>query len=354
MKTTLLPKTRSLSLAQSAGILFRGAAPAIRLLMRPSTLAQLPRLLIEGLAPARRMFIQGFNNSELSRLVQSHASVTFVCSHARSGNTWMRYLLSDILMQNQGVQTTTDLAQPHKLVPDYYTDLIEPQSAAAESPGHLIKTHDTISLLQARVSAAIDMRQCRYLYLFRTPEDVLVSLYHIALREKYIRTRNRGDIDLFCLEYLPHWVEHLTSYLDALDNGVAIYLVSYEELLRQPAAVLSDALRWLGIPHTEATVQRAEYNMRFGKLQAMEAKALHGGSRLFRRGVDGSGESELKPETLSQIRAAGKDLMARANERLERQRLKHSGAPARQAGTSVFVAGANSGIGEATAVITTR
>src|SRR5208283_3884663 len=100
-----------------------------------------------------------------------------------------------------------------------------------------------------------------------------------------IHSKAGGNIDLFCLEFLPAWMEHVTSYLDALEGGVTVYLVSYEELLHQPAVVLSDALRWLGIPHTASNVQRAESNMRFGKLQAMEARALHGGSRLFRRGV---------------------------------------------------------------------
>ena len=92
------------------------------------------------------------------------------------------------------------------------------------------------------------------------------------MREKYIHSKAGGDIDLFCLGYLPAWMQHVTSYLDALDGGATIYLVNYEELLRQPAAILSDTLSWLGIPHTAATVQRAESNMRFGKLQAMEAR----------------------------------------------------------------------------------
>jgi hypothetical protein len=347
MKNSELPNAQPLTAAQLAHILCRGTGPALRLLSRSSTLAQLPRLLGEGLAPVRRMFIQGFNNSELARLVQIHAPVTFVCSYARSGNTWMRYLLSDVLLQNQGVETTTELAQPARIVPDYYTDLITPRAATAAA-GYLIKTHDMITMLQGRIGGDPGVRQCRYLYLFRTPEDVLVSLFHISLREKYIHSHSGGDIDLFCLEYLPAWMEHVTSYLDALEGGVTVYLVCYEELLHQPAAVLGDTLRWLGIAHTPATVQRAESNMRFGKLQAMEAKALSGGSRLFRRGVDGSGASELKPETLSRIRAATKDLMARANQSLARQRLKDRPEPAPQSSSSTFPADSRRGSGETT------
>jgi Sulfotransferase domain len=345
MKQTKLPSSQPLTIAQSARILCRGTVPALGLLMRGSTFAQLPRLLLEGLAPARRLFIQGFNNSELARLVRAQARVTFVCSYARSGNTWMRYLLSDIRLQNEGLETTTDKAQPAKIVPDYYTDLITPR-ASTESCGYLIKTHDMISQLQKRIGGNSGIRQCRYLYLFRPPEDVLVSLFHISLREKYIRSNAGGNIDLFCLEYLPAWVEHVTNYLDALDNGVTIYLVCYDELLRQPAAILSNALRWLGIPHTTDSVQRAESNMRFGKLQALEARALNGGSRLFRRGVDGSGVSELKPETLAQIRAATRDVMARANESLARQRSNERSGLAAQANASPPTDGSFSGRSE--------
>jgi hypothetical protein len=341
MKETLLPSTQPLTIAQSARIVCRGTGPALGLLLRGSTFAQLPRLLLEGLAPARRMFIQGFNNSELARLVRAQKPITFVCSYARSGNTWMRYLLSDIRLQNEGVETTTDVAQPAKIVPDYYTDLITPRAATTDV-GYLIKTHDMIPQLQERIGGDAGVRKCRYLYLFRPPEDVLVSLFHISLREKYIHSNAGGNIDLFCLEYLPAWVEHVTNYLDAFDSGVTVYLVCYDELLRQPAAVLSNALRWLGIPHTMDSVQRAESNMRFGKLQAMEARALNGGSRLFRRGVDGSGVSELKPDTLSQIRSATKDVMARANESLARQRSKERPGLISQSNPSSFADGSHS------------
>jgi len=338
VKNTKPANAKPPTAAQFAQILCRGAGLTLRLLSRPSTLVQFPRLLGKSWALARRAFNQRFNNRKLARFVHDHTRVTFVCSYPRSGNTWMRYLLSDVLLQNQGVETKTELARPARVVPDYYNDLIHPRAARAEGAGYLIKTHDMISMLQVRIGGDPGVRQCRYLYLFRTPEDVLVSLFHFSLWEKYICSNSAGDIDLFCLEYLPTWTEHVTSYLDALESGVSVYLVCYEELLREPAAVLDDTLRWLGIPHTPAIVQRAESNMRFGKLQAMEAGDLNVGSRLFRRGVAGSGASELKPDTLSQIRAATKDVVARANQNLERQRLKDRPEPVGQSSPSSFAA----------------
>ncbi len=318
MKNAQLPPSETNGSPKGSKML-NGLFQTGRLLLRPSTLLQLPRLLDEGFAPVRRLVVQAFNNSELGRLAQEPGKLTFVCSYGRSGNTWMRYLMSDVLLQLHGIETATGSVQPERLVPDYYADRIASRMPAGRAYGNLIKTHDTLPLLRSRFPASIDVGKLRFLYIFRAPEDVLVSLYHFALREKYIRTNNRADIDLLCLEFLPSWVEHVTGYLDAFDAGLPIHLVSYEEMLKDTASVLSDSLNWAGIPHPEAVVVRAESNMRFGKLQALEARTIRGGSRYFRRGVNGSGASELKPETLSAIEDASRGLMLRARDRLASQ-----------------------------------
>jgi hypothetical protein len=332
MKNSKLPNARSRPGPQFAKILRQGAGPALRLLIRPGTLAQLPRLFVEGFAPARRMFVQAHNDREMARLIREKTPVTYVCSFARSGNTWMRYLVSDVLLQNLGIETTTDLPiEPAEIIPDYYEQLIARRNTTVKTPGCMIKTHDLIPMLQKRVGGDAGVRQCRYLYLFRMPEDALVSFFHLYLREKFIRSKAGGDIDLFCLEALPGWLEHVSSYLDAADEGLDVHLVSYEELLRQPLTVLSETLRWLGIPHTPASVMRANSNMQFSNLQALEARTLEGRIPFFRRGRDGSGILELEPDTVAQIRAATKHLVARANDSLARQGIKNQVADGRPA-----------------------
>ena len=320
MKNQSLPNTRPSTGSQFVRILRQGAFPALRLLARPSTLVQIPRLLREGLAPARRMFVQAHNNREMARLLREQAPISFVCSFARSGNTWMRYLVCDVLLQNQGIQTTTELPVPlGRIIPDYYDDLIARRESSVQAPCHLIKTHDMIPLLRQHAGGDPAVLKCKYLYLYRTPEDALVSFFHLYLREKFIRSKAGRDIDLFCLEALPGWLLHLNSYLDALNEGVELHLVSYEQLLRQPAAILSETLRWLGIPNSEAAVARANANMQFSNLKAMEAKTLGSRVPFFRRGCDGSGKLELKPETLKIIRESTAELMAQADQHLARQ-----------------------------------
>jgi hypothetical protein len=249
-------------------------------------------------------------------------------------------------LQNQGIETTTELPiDPDTIIVHYYSKLIARRDTSAQTPGCMIRTHDLIPQLQQHIGGDPAVRKWRYLYMYRTPEDAMVSTFHLFRREKHLHSKNSHDIDLFCLEVLPGWIEHVKSYLDALDEGVEVHLVSYDQLLRQTTVVLSETLRWLGIPHTDATVARAHSNMLFAKLQAREAKALEGRTPLFRRGYEkgfpyatqlrpgkvpffrkgseGAGRTELKPETLGKIRDATQDLFARANESLARQSARH-------------------------------
>jgi hypothetical protein len=342
MQKAMPSNAGSSTVSQLARVLREGAFPALRLLARPSTLVQIPRRLREGLGPVQRMFVQAHNNREMARMLREEAPVTILSSFARSGSTWDCYLLCDVLLQNQGIETTTALPiDPDRIIVHYYAKLIARRETSVRTPGCMIRTHDTIPMLRELIGGEPDLRKWRYHYLYRTPEDVLVSTFHLYRREKYLHSEFSHDIDLFCLNFVPGWIKHVESFLNALDEGVDVHLVSYEQLLREPAAVLSDTLRWLGIPHTDAMVARAHSNMQFAKLQAREAKALGSRKSLFRRGYregfpyatqlapgkvpffrhgkDGAGKMELKPETLSRIREATQAVFARANESLARQ-----------------------------------
>ena len=98
------------------------------------------------------MFIQAHNDREMARLVREGASITFVSSFLRSGSTWMCYLLCDILMQNQGIQTATEMPVDRKrIILDHYARLIVRRDTSVQTAGCMIKTHDLIPELQRRI-----------------------------------------------------------------------------------------------------------------------------------------------------------------------------------------------------------
>ena len=167
-------------------------------------------------------------------------------------------------------------------------------------------------------AAAPSFPRCKHIYLYRSPEDALVSLFHYHQRRQTTpKPAWRPELTPFCLAALPGWEENLAGYLRAADEGFPVLFVPYELLLQYPAEILSNLLRWLGARHDATTVERAVSNMQFSKLQAVEARSLFTEeASFFRQGCKGSGRAELQPSTVDIIQEKTASLLERANARV--------------------------------------
>ena len=145
-------------------------------------------------------------------------------------------------------------------------------------------------------------------------------MFHVYLRVNYVQSKSGNDIDAFCLEYLPGWISHITSHLTAAHDGTSVFFVSYHDLLQRPEAGLAEMLTWLGASHTPEILERAVSNTHFKKVKALEPNFQLQYKPLLRSGQDGSGNRELKPETLRIIHESTAKLMAQADQHVARQR----------------------------------
>jgi hypothetical protein len=321
--------------------------------MNPGNVREILRLLHEGPAPIVRLVIQMHNTREIRRLLRRGRPVNFVSSFPRSGNTWVRYLLADVILQGQGIQTSTELPVQHnKIVPDIYCNWISRGDETTPDPGLFVKTHQVFDELEERflgasraggsggASGGGPFRNCKFIYLYRSPDDALVSLYHYFARQEHLKPKTACGIDAFCMGWLDGWENNISSYLRAAEEGAAVLFVPYELLLQYPVEVLGNLLHWLGVRHDNAEVQRAVSNMEFNKLQAVEARNLVKEEAhsmfsswkidpfaYFRLGGKGSGRAELQPATVEQILEKTEQLVTRANFRvLEQQSLQRNPA----------------------------
>jgi len=302
-------------------------------------LVQFRRLFKEGLGPVHRMLIQAHNTREIIKLLDAGEKITFVNSFPRSGNWWIRFLLSDVFQQNHGIITATGTAhQAIRIVPDFYCELVANRDSNIKTPGVLIKSHDEFGILKKRFvnneSRLAAFAACRHLCPYRAAADSLVSMFHVSKKVNYVQTKSGGDIDVFCLEYLPGWIKHIESHLAAARNGTSIYFVSYHDLLKDTEGTLSDMLTWLGATYKPDMVERAVSNNRFTKVQTVEKGFQLQYKPLLRSGQDGSGNRELKPETLRIIHESTAGLMAQADQGVARQRTQR-GQPSTPALVSV-------------------
>ncbi len=308
------------AIKQSARLCLEGFRLGFQLL-KPETMRWIPRVLTEGLGPVRRVIglklVEAHNMREVKNLLAEGEPITFITSYPRSGNTWMRYLLSDVFLQNHGIDTNTKLSvHPDEIIADFYCSRVAMRNRAVPTPGVLLKSHDSFDELKERFwgnrrTSDLSFQRCRHLYLHRLPEDALVSLYHYNMREEVAGKRANRDgrlsIDAFCREALPGWVDHISSYLTAAENGAPIYFVSYEQLSADPNRVLGQVLQWLGVPHTGSTLERAALNMQFEKLKATDARDIG------KKGRSGAGSAELAASTIDLIRSTTAHVVERAN-----------------------------------------
>lgn len=201
-----------------------------------------------------------------------NASDVFLASYPRSGNTWMRFLLSEVLtgaaeFQNVGF-----------LIPNVRRHR---KAAALLGSGHLIKTHEKY---RREYKKAI--------YLVRDPRDVAVSYYYFdnpsnKSLDDFVRLFVRGRCNSF-----GTWQKHVQSWLDSpLAGRGNLLVIKYEDMQSSLENAMERTLQFLGVSPKPGIIRQAIANNSVQRLRAKETQALAAGVTLAGQpiGVDGDG-----------------------------------------------------------------
>lgn len=271
--------------------------------------------------------------------------IIWLASYPKSGNTWLRALLTnflrpaaqpasidkliglpltrsrDFLEQWLGFSTTDlSLAETERWLPRVYT-------AMAETPEPwFIKTHEHL----APPGADFRRATAAAIYLVRDPRDVAVSFSHHESRDLDAIIAAMADPD-HILGNVPHgiwhrlperlgtWSSHVESWLD---SGLHPLVVRYEDLLAAPELWFGKILRHCGHEPAPARLRQAVAHADFRELSSQEQ--THGyASRparmtaFFREGVAGGWRSTLTPAQAACIVHAHGAVMTRCGYSLE-------------------------------------
>ena len=164
---------------------------------------------------------------------------TFVVSYPRSGNTWTRFLIANLLHPEERV---TFLNIGH-LVPDTETQSSR-YMRRAPSP-RVIKTH-----------SYFDPRYPRVIYIVRDPRDVAPSEYD--LMRKFRRLEDTYPLERFIDDFVSGtgllasagwgtWGEHVASWAFARGARPGFLLTRYEDLKASPEKELARIAQFLGV-----------------------------------------------------------------------------------------------------------
>lgn len=169
---------------------------------------------------------------------------TFITSYPRSGNTWTRFLIANLMH----AEAPVTFANIESVIPDA-TALSNRAMKRVPRP-RLVKTHEYF-----------DPRYQKVIYLVRDPRDVAVSLYHFRRKsgnladscplERYVEERFiPGDLDV-------SWGEHVGSWLGARGKDPRLLLVRYEDLQQNTYEQVLRIAQFLGVPAAEDRVRTA-------------------------------------------------------------------------------------------------
>lgn len=223
------------------------------------------------------------------------AEDTYMVSFPRSGNTWLRCLVTAVVHNGE---LTADL------VAETVPDLHQSDPAVRPKAGPMwVKSH---------FPAPERPLAGRVLYLVRHGLDAMSSYHH------YLLLRGRIEPDLSFDEFVTStdvwpcpWPDHVQGWLDAVDvlPPDRAKVVRYEDLLAAPHAQLSDICRFLDIEPDPVTIDLAVSASRPEKLAGLENA---GGSGSLNHVARRAAKDPLRGAATERFLAACAPALARA------------------------------------------
>jgi len=220
----------------------------------------------------------------------------WLVSYPKSGNTWTRFLLANLLNKDISV----DFSNIEKLVPDIYQ----------HSNLHLLSTTSPRVL---KSHEYFDPRYKKVILIVRDPRDVVVSYYHHKIKTGIITEKHSMTefVDSFIHakeDEFGSWGENVGSWLGARSEGRGILILRYEDMLSDTVSSLQKITSFLSVASSTDELNSIYLKCEVGEMQKLEKEQSHlwkpmAGTRddkLFvRKGVSNAWEDELS-DSLSQ------------------------------------------------------
>ncbi|MGN6717147.1 MAG: sulfotransferase domain-containing protein [Candidatus Binatia bacterium] len=286
----------------------------------------------------------------------------WLASYPKSGNTWLRALLGNVLADDEPTGINGLLcgnASERRrfdvvvlidsgLLTDDEVDCLRPSAYRAIADGdyddclltretlksvRFIKAHDAY-LKTSAGGPLLGGSQGAWgaIVLVRDPRDVAVSFAHhlgesidevVAImsdddKASTFLTKSTSQ-ELQFRQKLLSWSSHAASWLDQTD--IPAHLIRYEDMLNDTGGALSDALVFAGVAVSADKINRAVASCGFESLREQEwrngfAEAPRRGTRFFRRGETGAWRYDLTREQVVRIESCHAVMMHRLGYKL--------------------------------------
>ena len=171
---------------------------------------------------------------------------TFLVSYPRSGNTWTRFLVCNLIDPDSPV----DFASLESRIPEIY-DTTDRVLRALPRP-RIIKSHE-----------CFDPRYRKVVYIVRDPRDVFISYYQFQLKRRVIP--DSCSLEEFLPRFMESefepktgsWRDHVVSWMATRGGQRNFLLLRYEDMLANTLAESIQIASFLGLDSNPERVARA-------------------------------------------------------------------------------------------------
>lgn len=268
--------------------------------------------------------------------------IVWLASYPRSGNTWLRAFLHNLLRdpkQPYDINRLTDFTLIDadarwyaRFDPRPATQYTKEEVAALRPKVHeamtrvsgdtvFVKTHN--ALVEDRGTAMITMAHTAgAIYVVRNPLDVSISYaahFGVSLDEAIEAMNRPGNESLggqlhFVYEVFGSWSQNVASW--TANPAPNMHIMRYEDMQDEPLTAFGRTAAFLGLRVTPDRLQRAIDNSRFDVLSGQERKAGFKerslkADRFFRSGRAGQWRTVLNAAQVEAIVAAHREQMER-------------------------------------------
>jgi hypothetical protein len=267
-------------------------------------------------------------------------AIIWLASYPKSGNTWMRAFLHNLL---KNTQEPVDINALHhftlgegnarfymQLDPRPLTALSEPEVMALRPRVHelltqafpdsvFVKTHHFLGEIDGLPLISMD-HTAGAIYMVRNPLDVVVSYanhFGVAIDQAIEELANDGTGSKPSVrnarQYYGSWSLNVSSWTE--NTVPALHVVRYEDMQDQPLEAFAGVARFLDLNPSRDRLERAVANSSFAALKAQEE--AHGfverteHTRFFREGRVGAWRAALSEQQVARIVADHREQMER-------------------------------------------
>jgi hypothetical protein len=232
---------------------------------------------------------------------------TFLVSFPRSGNTWTRFLVCNLLNPDDPV----NFAQLESRIPEIY--FVTDRKLRQFPRPRVIKSHE-----------CFDPRYKRIIYIVRDPRDVFLSYYEFQLKRRVISD------DCSLEQFLPRfmeseiepkmgsWRDHVVSWTATRGGQNNFLLLRYEDMIADTHKESTKIASFLGLDCDPERIARAVALSTADRMRQLEkeqagqwnaTKKTRQDKPFVRKAAAGGWKSSLPEPCVIQIEAAWGEVM---------------------------------------------